>query len=146
MKNISLGVVPVMFAGAALGPVIGLEVGALADIITFLLFPKGGAYFPGFTITYGLIGLIPGLLLYKRKTSFLRTLLGVAVTHLVCSFGLNTFFLIQYFALSPEIIIPRSAVQTVMIPVYSALVFTMMKYKSQIGIPDAGKNKPDNGG
>lgn len=81
----------VMLAACIAGPVGGMVVGGLADFIGAILFPIG-TYFPGFTVTAALTGLIFGLLLHK-KCSLPRIILAVVSTQLVCGLLLNTLFI-----------------------------------------------------
>lgn len=81
----------VMLAACILGPVGGLAVGGLADLIGAILFPIG-VYFPGFTVTAAITGLVFGLLLYK-KCNLVRIIIAVVSTQLVCGLLLNTWFI-----------------------------------------------------
>ena len=65
--------------------------GALADFVGALLFPIG-AYFPGFTLTAFLTGMVYGLFLYKRQ-SLPRILGAVAVNQFILSLLLNTLWI-----------------------------------------------------
>jgi len=62
---ISLSFVPIMMAAIWLGPKYSLLIAALGDLIGAILFPFG-AYFPGYTLSQLLTGLIYGLFLYKN--------------------------------------------------------------------------------
>lgn len=62
--RIGFGGLPIMISGILFGPLVGGVVGLVADLIGFLLNPMGGTYFPGFTISAALTGIIPGLI-YK---------------------------------------------------------------------------------
>lgn len=68
--KISLAPSIVMFSSIYLGPLWGLLVGTLTDIIGAIFFPQGGAFNPLFTIAASLTGLMPGLIykLLKDKT------------------------------------------------------------------------------
>ncbi len=57
------------------GPVWAGIAAAAADLIGALLFPTG-AYFPGFTATAALGGVIFGLLLYKKRPDFKHAFLA----------------------------------------------------------------------
>ncbi|MCL2846697.1 MAG: folate family ECF transporter S component [Firmicutes bacterium] len=54
-----------IIAGYVLGPFGGLVVGALGDIISAIIMPRG-AYFPGFTASWAFSGFVFGLLLFRR--------------------------------------------------------------------------------
>lgn len=87
--KIGFSFVPVMLAAYLLGPVGGLLVGGLGDFIGAILFPIG-AYFPGFTVTAAITGLIFGLLLYK-KCNLPRILISVFSTQIICGLLINTW-------------------------------------------------------
>lgn len=67
--NIKIGFsfVPVFIAAWIFGPAAAALVGALGDFLGAVLFPIG-PYFPGFTLSCALTGLIFGLLLHKQQT------------------------------------------------------------------------------
>ena len=56
---------PIAAGGYLFGPWIGFVIGALIDVCGFFAAPKG-MYFPGFTVSAGLVGMIYGLLLWRR--------------------------------------------------------------------------------
>ncbi len=63
--RIGFGNVPLIAAGMMFGPLVGGAVGVVADLIGYVLNPMGGAYFPGFTVSAALYGVLSGLL-FKR--------------------------------------------------------------------------------
>ena len=65
--KIGFAFVPVFIAAWAFGPVPAAVVGGLGDFLGALLFPIG-PYFPGFTLSCALTGVIFGLLLHKEQT------------------------------------------------------------------------------
>lgn len=82
-------------AGIILGPVPAMLVGALGDILGYILNPGGGAFFPGFTVSAAMGGLIYGVCLYKRsaKTAIWWTLLAVLLNTIFVNMALNTLWL-----------------------------------------------------
>lgn len=60
--RIGFGGLPVIISGILFGPFVGAVVGLVADLVGFMINPMGGAYFPGFTISAALSGVIPGFL------------------------------------------------------------------------------------
>lgn len=108
--------VAVMLAAYFTGPIGGAVVGGLVDLIGALLVPTG-AYFPGFTITAAITGLVFGLLLYKKCT-FPRILIAVLSTQAVCSLLINTYMISVFF--SPKgftVLLASRAVQAVIMSV-----------------------------
>lgn len=81
----------VMMASYLYGCVGGMVVGGIGDVIGALLFPSG-PFFPGFTLTAILTGLCYGVFINK-KTNFVKICIGVALTELIGSGLLNTFWI-----------------------------------------------------
>ena len=66
---INFSFLAVALSGILFGPLWALAVGAVSDLIGATLFPFG-AFFPGFTVTAGLVGLIYGLFLHQKGEGF----------------------------------------------------------------------------
>lgn len=130
--SVSFGGFPIIYSGLVLGPVNGLIVGAVSDVLGFIIRPSSGGYNVVFTLTSALTGLIPIMIvqLFKVKYpnfKFYQVLLGIFVGQMLTSvimapyfqallFGKNTFY---YYASKAFI------KQAVSIPLYAAL-FTSM--------------------
>jgi len=133
-QRISLGFVPMSMAGILFGPVYSCIVAALADLLGAILFPTGGAFWPGFTIVAALTGLTYGLL-YQRpgaRWSNVQWLirLGVAVTvvNLFVNLVLGTLNLYFMYGAGAFAQIPTRAIKVlVMIPIEFAVIFTLNK-------------------
>lgn len=89
--KIGFSFVPVVIAARLFGVWGSVTVYALGDIIGALLFPVG-AYFPGFTLSAAISGLIYGLFL-KGKSNLPRAALAVGLNQLLCSFLLNSLWI-----------------------------------------------------
>ena len=89
--KLSLDFVPIVAAGILFGPVPAMTVSVLADVLGAFIFPVG-PYFPGFTVTAALTGLLYGSLLHTERT-LPRIALAVGVQQWVLSLLLNTFWL-----------------------------------------------------
>lgn len=89
--KIGFSFVPIVVAAMLYGPLGGACVAGMGDFLGANLFPIG-AYFPGYTVTAVLTGLVFGLLLYKKQTP-IRAGLSVAINQLIFSLLLNTFWI-----------------------------------------------------
>ncbi len=67
-KQFNFGFLPIAAAAVLMGPVAAMIVGGLGDIVACILFPLG-PYFPGFTLSNMLAGLIYGALLMRRENN-----------------------------------------------------------------------------
>ena len=90
--EIRFGSLPIAVAGMSLGPGIAAVVGALIDIGGYLVKPTG-PFFPGFTISGIVSGLIFGAILYKKELHPVRILVALLVHTLIVGIIMNTFWL-----------------------------------------------------
>ena len=79
---------PIILSGFFLGPKAGFWVGAISDILGWVIFPSG-PYFPGFTLTQGYL---PAKLLGRQPRSWWRLFGVIAASQL-----LTKFFLVPLF-------------------------------------------------
>ena len=83
--RIGFGFVPMVLAALLYGPLSAGIVGALADFLGAILFPTG-PYFPGFTFSQFLMGVVFGLFLHKK-----RNMWRVAGSVIITQFGISLF-------------------------------------------------------
>ena len=104
-QNLKFGFnfIPIAVAAYLYGPIASTLVGAMGDFIGAMLFPVG-AYFPGFTLTAALTGLIFGLLLYRRLNppKFfglypVRIVLSVIIIQCLLTIFLDSLWLSIYY-------------------------------------------------
>lgn len=131
---ISFSFIPIMLCGIYLGPKYSLTVAALGDLIGALIFPFG-AYFPGFTITAGLMGFIYGIFLYKDpnkeikdKTFIFKLILSslivlIGVKVIIESAFLNIIYGKAYIA----VILTRVTTQVIMLPIQVITIYLLEK-------------------
>lgn len=84
--KLSASFLPIAVTGAMFGPFPAALVGALGDIISFMIAPTG-MYFPGFTINGFITGLIYGFFFYKNNA----TLKNVIIAWFVNALTIETF-------------------------------------------------------
>ncbi|MDO4545658.1 MAG: folate family ECF transporter S component [Bacillota bacterium] len=116
--NLKIGFtfISVFIAAYFFGPALGAIVAGLGDFLGAILFPIG-AYFPGFTFTAVLTGLLYGILLHKKQTP-LRVVVAVAADQLILSLLLNTLWIsILYGSPFIPLLATRVIQCLVMIPV-----------------------------
>ena len=89
--KIGFNFIPIVVAAILYGPLTAGAIGAIGDIISFVLFPVG-AYFPGFTFSAFLTGVLFGLLL-KNSQSILQIVITVLLTQIFISLFLNTYWI-----------------------------------------------------
>ncbi|MBQ8029288.1 MAG: folate family ECF transporter S component [Clostridia bacterium] len=89
--KIGFSFVPVIIAARLFGPLSSVAVYAMGDLIGTFLFPTG-PFFPGFTLTAAVSGLIYGVFLGK-KFSAVRVVGAAVLNQLICSLLMNSFWI-----------------------------------------------------
>lgn len=108
--KIGFGFAPIAIAAILLGPIPAAIVGGLSDFLGAILFPIG-PYFPGFTLTAALTGLIFGLFLWERQ-SLVRIVAAVGLTQLIFSLLINTYWISLVFGAPYVALFPPRLIQT----------------------------------
>lgn len=123
LLRIGFGFLPIAMLGIMYGPLWAGVAYALGDLIGIMLFPSG-PFFPGFTLSAALTGLVYGLVLHKKPVTWKRTLIASSIVCLGINMVLDTFWL--YILMDQAVIgmIPTRivksfvmlAIQTITIP------------------------------
>ena len=151
-KQLNFGFLPIAAAGYLFGPVGGLLVSALGDVIGTLLFGTG-AYFPGFTVTAALAGAAYGFILFPKYLRWLdglsksrtggllvRAVIAVVVVSVINNL-LNSYWL-TFFITSKgywAILLSRLPFSLIEIPIFTTLITiccTQMKRLPRTLLPD----------
>ncbi len=125
--KIGISGIPNQIVAYLFGPAIGGIFGGVLDIVKFIVKPDG-AFFPGFTISAILGGVIYGRLLYKKPVSFLRIFLTMLLIKVVVNIGLNTLWLMMLYGYGLFAILPARIISNaVMLPIDSTICFIILK-------------------
>lgn len=91
--------VPCFVAGIFMGPIAGLTVGFVGDLLGYFIAPQGD-FMPLVLLASTLVGLIPGLVFkYLKGNTTLKITLSFILCYIICTAGLNTFAVWdRYFA------------------------------------------------
>ena len=139
--------VPIAAGACLFGPAVGCVIGALIDVCGFLAKPAG-PFFPGFTVSAGLVGVCYGLLLNRRwwergagqgllrrgKTGLAaRVVLAHLLKTLAVSLGLNCFWLGLYFGLDFRAVLIASAPKEALnFPFEAFLIYSVVRVIQRI--------------
>lgn len=126
------------FAAAAVsamlyGPLWAMLTAALGDFLGAVIFPTG-AFFPGFTLTAALTGLIFGICLYRRGQKLLWPVLAAGLNCLLVTLVANTALIAYISGNDYSVLFAARTVQFfVMFPV-QALVLIWLKKSNIVDI------------
>lgn len=119
--KIGFAFVAVAVCGMLFGPIWAAVLGGLADFLGAILFPIG-PYFPGFTLSSALTGLVFGLLLYKRSKGWVHVAIAVLIDKLIISLLLTTYWIHALYGSPFVTLLPTRAVQSAILIVVQFVV------------------------
>lgn len=123
--RIGFGFLPVAMTGILYGPIwAGLSY-ALGDVLGMLLFPSG-PYFPGFTLTAFLTGLVYGFILHNKPVTWKRVLMSAFLVCFALNLCLDTYWLYILMNQGVFAILPARLLKfAIMLPVQVLLIQTV---------------------
>ena len=121
----SFSFIPVVIAARRFGILGGVVVYGLGDFLGAMIFPTTGAYFPGFTLTAAVSGLIYGLYLAK-KGGAVRIVLSVLTSQILCTLLMNSYWVSTLYGSDFGAVllsrVPQSIVMSVLQIVFMVLL------------------------
>jgi len=123
IAKVGLGFAATAVCAMLYGPVWAGVCAALADLVGALLFPTG-AYFPGFTVTAAMTGVIYGLFLYKSRPNLKRCFLASLTNSLAVTLAANSLMI--HFVFGPELVplIAARSAETLIMLALQTIVMT----------------------
>lgn len=132
VNGISFGGLPIIFSGFMLGPVSGFIVGALTDVVAFIVRPSAtGGFNPIFMLTSALTGFIPvfvAKLLNRNKDNYKlwQIFIGVLVGQMFTSVLLVPYFIHILYHKNYFVTVSKAfAKQLFSIPIYSIIIIEL---------------------
>ena len=132
--KISFSFIADEMTGMMFGPVVGGVMGGAADLIKYLVHPTG-AFFPGFTISGVISGMIYGVILYKKPVQLKRILLANGLVMIFVNILLNTYWLTLLYGQGFMAILPvRVLKEIILYPIYVALFYSVSKVMKKANV------------
>lgn len=130
--RIGLGGLPIILAGLAFGPWYGGVVGAISDVVGFMINPMG-PYAPHFTLSAYLTGFIPGAVItygFKGQKRYWQLVLAIFLGELVTNVFLVPYFLhILYGLRFQQLLIPQLCSVLIQTPFYAYSSKAFLSFK-----------------
>ena len=116
IMRIGFTFIPIVVSAMMFGPFFSGISAGLADIIGMMLFPSG-SYFPGFTFTAFLSGLVYGAILYNKNVNIFRISISVIIIAIFINLGLDTVWLWMITGKGIMVLLPSRIIKClIMIP------------------------------
>lgn len=129
-----VGFLPIALAAYMMGPASGAMVGAMGDVVNYVLFTHAfGPYFPGYTLTAALSGLWYGWVLHDKPITWYRAILAIVPVIIVGEMGLNSIWVYWMYSSSFWVKLPlRLMTNALECPVKVMLLMGMTRLLSRI--------------
>ena len=120
--RIGFGFLPVAMVGIMFGPLWAGAAYAIGDVLGMLIFPSG-QFFPGFTVSAFLVGIIFGLFLHKKQPSYKNIILPVLIVCMGVNLFLDTFWLSILYGQAYLVLFPVRIIKcAIMVPIQLILI------------------------
>ena len=103
--RIGFSSIPNQIISYLFGPWIGAIFGGAMDVVKWFINPSGD-FFPGYTLTAILAGIIYGIFLYKRPVRLWRVIAAELCVKVFCNLGLNTLWIVLTTGNAVKAILP----------------------------------------
>lgn len=131
--TITFNFVPIILSAVWLGPKYTAVIAGLSDFIGAILFPFG-EYFVGFTISNVLMGLVFGLILYKKDGEFtkkelvIRLIIASVIDTVFIKMILNTIWLVIMYDKAFFVLFGTRAIkELIMLPIQIVTMFFLIQ-------------------
>jgi len=126
--EISFSFLPLAAGGLLYGPVVGGIIGIWIDILGYFVRPNG-PFFPGFTLSALISGVLYGLFLYKKPVTWTRVIIVSALIAVFINLGLTSLWLSMMYGKAFLVLLSaRILKNVVMFPINTALLMVLLKF------------------
>ena len=130
--KIGFGFIPVAAAAILLGPAEAAVCGGMADFLGATLFPIG-PYFPGFTATAALTGLVFGLFFHREQTP-VRVVCAVLINQFILGLLVNSYWISLLYGSPYKALLATRIYQSLILSVVQiAGILALSKILKRIG-------------
>lgn len=132
--RISFSALPVSLSGYLFGPIPGLILGALGDVLTLIINPTGPLN-PGILFSKAFSGFLMGLFLYKKPISLPRTIVSNIVVVIICNLIITTASICWMYNTPVAVVLPtRIITNLITLPFNIAFLFGAQKLVAKLNI------------
>ena len=136
-SKITIVYIPWILSALVMGPIGGMTVCFATDVIGTLILPTAGLPLPLLVVSNALFGLIMGLAFKIPKLNLrLKTLIGTAVVICVCTLGLSTYALADFYNIPFWVQFVKRISQAVMVAVNAAATVFLFPTIKKLGLMD----------
>ena len=132
--RIGFGFMPCAIMGIMYGPLWSGAGYAIADVLGMMIFPNG-AYFPGFTLTAFLTGVVYGLFYHNREITIKSSILPNLIVSFVLNLVLDTVWLMILMGQGFLVLLPTRIIKCVVMFAIQVVLIPLIWNKLMLRVP-----------
>ena len=132
--RIGFGFMPCAIMGIMYGPLWAGAGYAIADVLGMMIFPNG-AYFPGFTLTAFLTGVVYGLFYHNREITIKSSILPNLIVSFVLNLVLDTVWLMILMGQGFLVLLPTRIIKCVVMFAIQVVLIPLVWNKLMLRVP-----------
>ncbi len=130
--KIGFSFLPVVITAIMYGPIYAGIGSALGDFLGSMLFPIA-KFFPGFTFSSFLSGVVYGIFLHNKPKQMWRVLCAVFIVNVAINLFLNTFWLYIIYGQGFLALMPTRVIQNLIMILVKVVTIWNICYRSKLG-------------
>lgn len=124
--RLSVSFVALALCGMLTGPVTAGMAGFACDVLGYFLFPRGGGFFPGYTLSTVLAGVFYGVFLFRQKPVLWRCFAAKGLVNLLINIGLGTLWISMITGKGFVLLMPLRAMKNALLWPVEAFVLMLV--------------------
>lgn len=138
--EIQFNFLPIAAAGAMLGPLVGGLSGGIADVLGYFVKPTG-YFFPGFTLSAAITGIIFGIV-FRKGATFKNVVIGQILNTVIVGMLLTSLWLTMMFGPSfHAVFAARFLKELILLPINIGIFYATIKPIYHYGFPVISASK-----
>ena len=138
--RIGFGFLPCAFMGIMFGPLWAGIGYAVADILGMIIFPSG-AFFPGFTVTAFLTGIVYGIFYHNKEVTIKSSILPNLVVSVVLNLVLDTIWLMILMGQGFWVLLPTRLFKCAVMFVIQVIMIPLLWEHLMLRLPMAARRQ-----
>lgn len=127
--RISFGFVPIVLMALLFGPMYAAIGSGIGDFLGAIIFPTGGAFFPGFTLSAIITGYIYGKVLYGKRLHIGRIVFANVLVIVIVQLLLNSLWMTILVDKAFIVLVSQKIIKSfIMLPIEVSIIFIIQKY------------------
>lgn len=129
LTKVGLGFIGTVLLGRFFGPVWGGIAAGIADLLSAAIFGIAGGFFPGFTLSAIVAGVIYGFFFYNQEVKIWRVIAAIIIVTLVVNVLMNTYWLTIMYGMDWRVLLMQRLLKEAVVPwIQMGITWLVLKF------------------